>query len=220
VPPPIVTDFVEPGEGAPQCRTRAHAYITIAAFAVYTLSTAAFAWFARARTAAWTDAVGRQATVAAAHDADHLYVVAARSTWLTIVVGAVTVSVWAGRVVSNARSRGIGVNPRRARWMWFIPLFGIAPSIRELRKAVSGTDYSPHRLGRWLVCLYAVTVLHIFFFMATGTAHTTTPEALAALERESLFATLMFVAYAITTAVAANAILHADRALTVRRRSA
>ena len=103
--------------------------------------------------------------------------------------------------------------------MWFIPLFGIAPSIRELRKSVSGTDYSTHRLSRWLVTLYAVTLMHVFFLLATGTVHTTTPEALAALERESLFATLMFVAYAIATVVAASAILHADTALTLRRRA-
>ncbi len=196
-----------------------YAYAAVAAFAVYTLSTGCFAWFARARTTAWADAVGRRATVDAARDADHLYVLAARSTWVTIVLGAVAVSVWAGRVVANARSRGMPVSPRKARWMWFIPLFGIVPSIRELRKSVSGTDYSTHRLSRWLVTLYVVTFMHVFFFLATGTANTTTPEALAALERESLFATLMFVAYAIATAFAASAILHADKALTLRRRA-
>jgi hypothetical protein len=212
--PPV---FSEPGAGAPQCTTRLHAYVAITSFATYTLSLGGFAWFARARTTAWTDAAKRRATVEAARDADHLYVLAARCTWLTIILGAVTISVWAGRVVANARSRGMRVSPGKARWMWFIPLFGIALSIRELRKAVSGTDYSTHRLDRWLVALYAATLLAIFFFLATGTVRTTTPEALAALERESLFAALMFIVYAITTVVAASAILHTDKALTLRR---
>ena len=67
---------------------------------------------------------------------------------------------------------------------------GIAPSIRELRKAVSGTDYSPHRLRQWLMSLYAVTLLYIFFLLVRSTTSTTVPEALARLDREWLFATL------------------------------
>ena len=50
----------------------------------------------------------------------------------------------------HARARGMRVSPRRARWLWLIPLFGIPLSIRELQKAISGTDYSSHRLRRWL----------------------------------------------------------------------
>ena len=217
MPPRQVVGFSEPGAGAPQCATRLYAYLAIAAFAVYTASTAAYAWFSRARTTAWRDAVARRATVAAAHDADHLYVLAARSTWPTILVGAIAVSVWAGRVVTNARSRGMPVSPRRARWMWFIPVFGIARSIRELRKAVSGTDYSPHRLRQWLMSLYVVTLMYVFFLLVRSTASTTVPEVLATLDREWLFATLLFFAHVITTVVAARAILHTDTALTLRR---
>ena len=99
--------------------------------------------------------------------------------------------------------------------MWFIPLFGIGPSIRELRTAVSGTDYSPHRLTRWLVALYIVTILQFFFFIAIRTPRTTNAEALAVLRRESLFTSLTCVAYVITTMLAANAILHTDKALTL-----
>ena len=209
--------FSEPGEGAPQCATRLYAHLTIAAFVLYTFSAGAFAWFARARTAAWTDAVNRRATVHAAKDADHLYLLAGRSTWVTILIGAVAVSVWAGRVVTNAQSRGMPVNPRRARWIWFIPLFGIAKSIRDLRNAVSGTDYSTHRLYRWLTALYAVTLLHLFFYVSTRIARTNVHEALASLEREWLLAAFIFVAYVITTALAANAVLHTDKALTLRQ---
>ena len=100
--------------------------------------------------------------------------------------------------------------------MWFLPLFGIAKSIRELRNAVSGTDYSTHRLSRWLVALYGVTLLHIFFYISTRIARTNVQEMLAALEREWLLAAFIFVAYVITTALAANAILHTDKALTLR----
>ena len=100
--------------------------------------------------------------------------------------------------------------------MWFVPLFGIAPSIGELQKAVSGTDYSAHRLRRWLVTIYIMTVVQIFFFLSALVVPTTTPEALASLERQSLFSALIFLGYAITTAIAANAILHADKALTLR----
>ena len=220
VPPRQVLGFSEPGAGAPQCATRLYAYLAIATFAVYTASTAAYAWFSRARATAWRDAVARRATVAAAHDADHLYVLAARSTWPTIFVGAIAISVWAGRVVANAQSRGMPVSPRRARWMWFIPLFGIAPSIRELRKAVSGTDYSPHRLRQWLVSLYAVTMLYAFFMLVRITASTNVAEVLATLDREWLFATLLFFAHVITTVLAARAILHTDTALTLRPRPA
>jgi hypothetical protein len=100
--------------------------------------------------------------------------------------------------------------------MWFIPLFGIAPSIRELQKALSGTDYSTHRLRRWLVTIYIMTVLVFFFYLSSLAVPTTTHDALASLDRQALFATLIFLGYAIATAIAANAILHADTALTLR----
>ena len=131
VPPSGAAGFDELGAGSPQRATRFHAYLAIAAFGVYTLSTAAFAWFARSRTIAWTEAVHRRATVAAAHDADQTYVLAARSTWVTMIVGAVAVSVWAGRVVANARTRGMLVSPRRAGWCWLIRCSG-APEHRRV----------------------------------------------------------------------------------------
>ena len=100
--------------------------------------------------------------------------------------------------------------------MWFIPLFGLPLSIRELQKAVSGTNYSAHRLRRWLVSIYVMTVLVTFFYLSSLVVPTTAPEALASLDRQALFATLIFLGYAIATAIAANAILHADKALTLR----
>lgn len=218
VRPRFIGGFSEPGESAPQISTRVHAHATIVAFALFTLSRGAFAWFARARTNAWTDAVHFRATVAAARHADHLYILAGRSTWLALGLGAVAVSVWSGRVVANARARGMRVSPAKARWMWYIPVFGIVPSIRELRKAVSGTDYSTHHLDRWLMTGYVLTAMQVFFILAIGTIHTSTPEALAALGREALFALLLFFAYVFFTVVSALAILHTDTALTLRRR--
>ena len=100
--------------------------------------------------------------------------------------------------------------------MWFIPLLGIPLSIRKLQKAVSGTDYSTHRLRRWLVAIYVMTVLSAFFYLSALVVPTTTTDALASLDRQALFAMLIFLGYAITTAIAANAILHADKALTLR----
>ena len=211
--PPL---FSEPGAGAPQRPSTVLAFVAIGSFAVQTLSLGVYAWFSRARAAAWNDAVAGRATLADARHAHHVLVLAARSTWVTLLLGAVCISLWAGRVVSNARSRGMRVSPRRARWMWFIPLFGIPLSIKELQKAVSGTDYSTHRLRRWLVAIYVMTVLSVFFFLSALVVPTTTTDALASLDRQALFATFMFLGYAIATAIAANAILHADKALTLR----
>jgi hypothetical protein len=100
--------------------------------------------------------------------------------------------------------------------MWFIPLFGMPPAIRELQKAVSGTDYSSHRLRHWLVAIYIMTVLSFFFYLSAMVVPTTTADALASLDRQALFAMFIFLGYAIATAIAANAILHADKALTLR----
>jgi hypothetical protein len=211
--------YQEPGEGAPQRRTRLYAWLAIGAFTVYTLSVGIYAWHARSRADAWQAAVDGRGRLDDARHAQHVFMLSARFTWLTILAGAAAVSVWSGRVVSNARSRGMRVNPRRARWMWFIPLIGIAKSINERQKAVSGTDYSTHRLRRWLVALYIGTFFHIFFMISGGAGVTTTDEALSALDRQSLFASLLFLANAITTALAADAILNTDRALTLRQRS-
>ena len=112
------------------------------------------------------------------------------------------------------------MSPRTARWTWFIPLFGIPLGIKELQKAISGTDYSPHRLRRWLVAIYVMTVVSVFFLLSSLVVPTTTSDALASLDRQSLFATLTFLGYAIATAIAANAILHTDKALTLRPRAA
>ena len=141
--PPL---FSEPGAGAPQRPSRLHAHVAIGSFAVQTLSLGVYAWLSRARAAAWNDAVAGRVTIADSRHAHHVVVVAARSTWVTLLLGAVCVSLWSGRVVSSARARGMRVSPGRARWMWFIPLLGIPLSIRELQRAVSGTDYSTHRL--------------------------------------------------------------------------
>lgn len=197
-----------------------HAHVAIGSFVVQTLSLGVYAWFSRARAAAWSDAVAGRKTLAEARHAQHVLVLAARSTWVTLLLGAVCISVWAARVVTNARARGIPVSPKRARWMWFVPLIGIAPAIKELQKAVSGTDYSTHRLRRWLVSIYVMTVLYVFFYLSALVAPTTTADALASLDRQALFATLIFLGYSIATALAANAILHTDKALTLRPRAA
>ena len=215
--PPL---FSELGAGAPQRPSRVLAFVAIGSFAVQTLSLGVDAWFAAARAAAWKDAVAGRATLDDARHANHLLLLAGRSTWVTLLLGAVCISVWAGRVVSNARARGMQVSPERARWMWFVPLFGISLSIRELQKAVSGTGYLTHRLRRWLVAIYIMTVVYLFAYLSTMVRPTTTPEALASLSRQYLFAALLFLGYAIATAIAANAILHADKALTLRPRAA
>ena len=65
-----------------------------------------------------------------------------------------------------------------------------------------------------------MTVLTVFFCLAGLVVPTTTADALASLDRQSLFATFIFLGYAIATAIAANAILHADKALTLRATAA
>jgi hypothetical protein len=214
--PPL---FSEPGAGAPQRPSRTLAYVAIGSFAVQTLSLGVYAWFAKARAAAWTDAVAGRATLAEARHSHHQLVLASRGTWATLLIGAVCVSLWSGRVVANARARGMPVSPRRAQWMWFIPMFGIPLSIGELQKAVSGTHYSTHRLRRWLVAIYIMTVMYVFSYLSSLVVPTTTRDALASLDRQTLFASLIFLGYSIATAIAANAILHADKALTLRPRT-
>jgi hypothetical protein len=59
--------------------------------------------------------------------------------------------------------------------------------------------------------------MYVYFFLVTGTVHTTTSEALAALDREALFARLLFIAYVFEIVVAVLAILPIDKALTLRR---
>ena len=209
--------YKEPGEGAHQRSTRAQAWITIGAFAVYTFSIGVVAWCAHLHADAWRAAVEGRGTVDDARHIQSLVERSVRSTWLTLAVGAITVSVWAGRVASNARSRGMPVNPARARWMWFIPLFGIGKSIRELENAVAGTDYSNHRLRRWLVSVQIFTVLYFFFLLTAGAGVTNTSEALSALDRQAILVSLLFVGNVVTTVVAADAILNTDRALTLRQ---
>jgi hypothetical protein len=216
--PPLI--YQEPGEGAPQRPTRFHAWVAIAAFAIYTFSIGVVAWIGRLHAEAWRAAVEGRKGIDEARHVQHLVQLSVRSTWVTILVGAVTVSVWAGRVATNARSRGMRVSPARARWMWFIPLFGIGKSIKELENAVSGTDYSNHRLKRWLVSVQIVTAIYIFFQLSARAGVTNTSEALSALDRQWMLVLVLFLANVIATALAANAILNTDRALTLRQRSA
>jgi hypothetical protein len=207
---------MEPGEGARQRPTRVLAWTAIGAFALYTFSIGVVTWCARLHADAWRAVVEGRGTIDEARHVQAMVERSVRSTWLTLSLGAITVSAWAGRVATNARSRGMRVNPARARWMWFIPFFGIGKSIRELENAVSGTDYSNHRLRRWLVSVQIFTLLYFFFLLSAGAGVTNTSEALSALDRQSILVGLLFLGNVVTTGLAANAILNTDRALTLR----
>ena len=76
------------------------AFVAIGSFAVQTLSLGVYAWLSRARAAAWHDAIAGRATLADARHAHHELVLASRSTGVTVLLGAVCISLWSERVVT------------------------------------------------------------------------------------------------------------------------
>jgi hypothetical protein len=143
-------------------------------------------------------------------------------TLAAVFVSALAVATWTYFLTRNASERGVpGVPAARTAGLWLVPLFGGAIVMKRLGILVKAFDYSDHRLTQWRYLFYANFVMFSLMYVAVLSgfnAQHDIESASRALDREVLVAYITATIYIASTLIASRAIVHADHAISGRRR--
>jgi hypothetical protein len=164
-----------------------------------------------ARKGSWDDFVKNPTLegVSKIDDADNFVAGAVLVQLLFMLTSTILVCLWAQRVCSNARVRGLlTVRPGLAAGGWFIPIGWYWVGFNEVRKAANGLGRAPGALLGWQIAFAATGVCDFvqrlgFDNVDTGNVHT--DEVSDALSVQGVFVTLALIGFVTATVYAMSA---------------